>query len=1680
MITGRSIIPETMKFCARQTLLGSNRASISIAERIAAVVCSLFLGTAPESMGAEPSFSAYGRLSQASAGQSYNSSGPNASGGAVGESIPSQSYSASAGGSATNASARAIGSGIWYPSAGASVGGVIRIANPSLLTPFLQPGNSQVQFNLPVSASYNLDSFGTFGIFNQAIGSISFAASASGAQVSGAASSVNGPYEHSFTNSGVFSGFPEKGGSVSVSLAILITPTGNTPVEIPFSVAVDAWALDISGQANALGHIDASFVNSLTDSSGNPINLGDFGIQIIPIPTPIPDYTGDDEHTPKGCGPASPMASYNFHTMLASLIIKDTPVGYDPPYGYSMPFAVTYTQRETTQPSTFTYANLGRKWNINWMSYITDDPANFAAVSRQARPGGGSLPIVFVATDGGYHTYRFVGRPAMQLRRAVADPLPYEILNADGSREIYGQSDGSTAAPRKVFLTQHIDPAGNATTITYDAQIRIAKITDPLGQEMTVSYGLASDPLKITKVTDPFGRFATFEYDASGRLVKITDVIGIQSVFTYEGASDFINSFTTPYGTTTFANTVNGHIHRITATDPAGDTEVVESNDLLTLGIPFSDAGNLVPTGMTITHGGLGLRNSFYWDKKRWREAPNDYTKAHIYHWLLDENSNTMSGYLESEKPPLQNRIWYNYPGQTQPQIAGTNNRPSKIGRVIEGGTQLTRMTYSSNGKLLSRSDPLRRTTTYAYDSASIDLTDVHHDGVRAPLAVNCGSSSVGMFDSDFGFAGGDNFSTSSSIDSAGVANAAPEGVYQTERYGENFTYTFQHLPPSTSCNVRLHFAEIYFDAAGQRIFRVEANNTAVISDLDIFVAAGNRKNRAIVREFTAASDASGILVLRFVSTVNNAKISGIEVIPPASPALSGPVAAFTYNSQHRPLTATDATGQTTNYSWNSVGQVASVKNAKNETTTFSYYSANVTGKQRKARLQTIDGALAGSADSVTFDYDAAGNVAKVTGPDGYFLVFTHDALNRLTRVTFPDGTYTETTYLALDPQRSRDRLGRLTHYVYNSIRQLISVTDPAQRQTRFSYCDCGEMDQLIDAMGRITTWRHDLAGRVTAKIYADGSTIKYAYEPLSGRLSSVTDEKKQVKTRTYNLDNTLAGINYANSEHATPNVAFTYEADLPRLKSMADGIGATDYAYNPIIPGTLGAGQLASVDGPLPNDTVTYTYDELGRRTGYAINGVGETRSFDPLGRLLSAVNPLGTFDYTYVGATNRTDKVTYPNGMTCQYNYHPVTGDFRLKDIIHTLPGNTLLSRHSYEYSAVGNITRWTQISPQAGLNRSWLCGYDNADQLTSVASQDPITLVNQPTGQYAHDYDPAGNRLIETIDGVTTTAHYNALNQLTGLEIRGVSIPPDQTYEWDAEDRLAAINYTGTNGRSEFEYDGYGRRQGVREKQDATVIAYRRFAWRGLQMAEERDPSGAGVQKRYLGRGMQTSEGGGTLTARLFTRDHLGSIRGLVSGTGLTAAYDFDPWGRRSMSVSQSDESSLAFTGHWFHERSGLVLASYRAYSPAQARWLTRDPLSEMHRYKSSGTNLYSYAVNAPTRFVDRLGLEPNTCSSGDPPTPPPPPPPDYDPFDPLDTGPVVALDPTPDPFDYGPGVIRGAGPYPPPEVDPSMYKDWGVDPFVDGNKATDYGRISGGGGSRADWYKAMSPYSLIPVY
>jgi RHS repeat-associated protein len=458
-----------------------------------------------------------------------------------------------------------------------------------------------------------------------------------------------------------------------------------------------------------------------------------------------------------------------------------------------------------------------------------------------------------------------------------------------------------------------------------------------------------------------------------------------------------------------------------------------------------------------------------------------------------------------------------------------------------------------------------------------------------------------------------------------------------------------------------------------------------------------------------------------------------------------------TYNDQHLPLTIKDASGQSTTFTYNTNGQPLTITNALGETTTLEYDGAGY--------LTNITGAIPGSTYSLT--YDGYGRPRTITDPDNYTITYDYDAMDRPTLITYPDNTYEQIVYNKLDATDFRDRIGRWSHITYDSLQRVSIMEDALGRISQFIWCSCGSMSEIIDPLKNITLFTRDLQGRATSKTYADGSKVNYTYENTTSRLKKVTDAKGQETQYTYYLDDNIKQVDYLNATIATPSVSFNYDSIYNRLLSMTDGTGTTKYAYHPITTSsTLGAGMLASVDGPLDNDIITIAYDSLGRLSSRSINGVASSRVYDALSRITSNSNALGTFNYDYVNQTNRLSSVTYPSGQKTTYTYFNKYDDFLVKEILNKTQSGTTLSRFNYEYNDVDQITKWTQKS--VGTEKYFDLSYDQADQL--IAATQKKTSNNSLVKRFAYHYDPAGNRTTEQIDNALNSAIHNSLNQIT----------------------------------------------------------------------------------------------------------------------------------------------------------------------------------------------------------------------------------------------------------------------------------------------------------------------------
>jgi hypothetical protein len=167
-------------------------------------------------------------------------------------------------------------------------------------------------------------------------------------------------------------------------------------------------------------------------------------------------------------------------------------------------------------------------------------------------------------------------------------------------------------------------------------------------------------------------------------------------------------------------------------------------------------------------------------------------------------------------------------------------------------------------------------------------------------VALNSGGSAAGVFaaDKDYTSVGTWASGTTSAIDTSGVTNPAPQAVYQSIRVGSTIAYTIPGLTAGTPFTVRLHFAETFWKAAGQRVFTVSINGTKVLSNFDI-VALTKARFKAVVESFTATASSSGTITIVLTAVTNNAAVSGIEIIasgsatPPPTPAPTPTAAGF-------------------------------------------------------------------------------------------------------------------------------------------------------------------------------------------------------------------------------------------------------------------------------------------------------------------------------------------------------------------------------------------------------------------------------------------------------------------------------------------------------------------------------------------------------------------------------------------------------------------------------------------------------------------------------------------------------------------------------------------------------------------------------------------------------------------
>jgi hypothetical protein len=159
-------------------------------------------------------------------------------------------------------------------------------------------------------------------------------------------------------------------------------------------------------------------------------------------------------------------------------------------------------------------------------------------------------------------------------------------------------------------------------------------------------------------------------------------------------------------------------------------------------------------------------------------------------------------------------------------------------------------------------------------------LTD--YGAPQSEYHMNCGGPDVGIFKNDDSYGRGPTKEIHESIDVTDPL-AAPESIYQSCRYRKaSYLFAMKPLPPGKTYTVRLHFAELDYDAPEKRRMDVFINGKPKLKDFDIFKTAGAMR-KAIVREITdVIPDDEGIIDVDpkpAAGVKDTPAISGIEIV---------------------------------------------------------------------------------------------------------------------------------------------------------------------------------------------------------------------------------------------------------------------------------------------------------------------------------------------------------------------------------------------------------------------------------------------------------------------------------------------------------------------------------------------------------------------------------------------------------------------------------------------------------------------------------------------------------------------------------------------------------------------------------------------------------------------------------
>jgi RHS repeat-associated protein len=457
-------------------------------------------------------------------------------------------------------------------------------------------------------------------------------------------------------------------------------------------------------------------------------------------------------------------------------------------------------------------------------------------------------------------------------------------------------------------------------------------------------------------------------------------------------------------------------------------------------------------------------------------------------------------------------------------------------------------------------------------------------------------------------------------------------------------------------------------------------------------------------------------------------------------------------------------------------------------------------------RMTQLNDLISSPARTIYYQYNAKGNMTRVTDPLGDAINYEYDYIKRLVRMTDSrmnafDVTYDDSSAVTRiqstlsNDNFSYDRVSKITTHVIGATTTTYSF-DSQGRVTDIAGACCGYHRQFqydannniisqIDANGKTTTYTYDSRGNRLTETDPLLQTTTFTYESVYNQIASVTDKRGNITTYTYDSKANCTNI----SKPLGINLSYTYDSDGNNT-GYTDGRGnATTIVYN-------GNDYPTSITHPIGSES--FTYDNVGNVLSHTdANGNTTNNIYDSRNRLLTTSNALSEqTSYTY-DANGNIASATYPDGNVINYTYNVHNKVTQVTDGIGTVQTNT--------YDDADNL-----ISSIDGNGNMTTYTYDNRNRVTSKTmggifetyAYDAIGNMTTSTDGNGHSttytYDQLNRRISASIGGVTTSTVYDANNNVTQrTDGKGNST----TYTYDAMNRLtqetlpdaSALHYT-----------------------------------------------------------------------------------------------------------------------------------------------------------------------------------------------------------------------------------------------------------------------------------------------